>query len=152
MSTPVILNPGEVPAGGFVYRDPQTEFVIKHNNLESLFNMAMRHREANHLAFSAEEFTSVVCASTKGIGCSTGETPSRLSQAKNLARDMGNWAKSGFSMARADVLESRRAICENCEHWGGVKGGPLIKGRCRLCGCRGVKLALATSVCPAGRW
>lgn len=147
-----ILHPTSVPPGGFVFRDPNTDFLIKHNNLENLFNLATRHRAANGLELSVELFTETVCASTKGIGCSDGEMPNLLVQARNLAGEMATWIKSGFEKAPKDILSKRLGICESCQHWGGQRGGSLIKGRCKLCGCYGIKLALATSVCPAGKW
>lgn len=148
-----ILQPDHVPPGGWAFRDPRTDFLIKHNNLENLFNLATRHRMANNLTISIEEFTQVVCASTQGGGCSEGTAlPGLMVQAQNLVSDMVQWAKSGFAMAPDDLLAERVAVCETCEHWGGRRGDSLVKGRCRLCGCNGIKLALATSKCPASKW
>lgn len=44
------------------------------------------------------------------------------------------------------VVERRRAICGACPAW------DAARGRCNRCGCRAVKLELATESCPDGRW
>ena len=46
----------------------------------------------------------------------------------------------------ADVLASRRATCAGCEHH------DHATDRCRMCGCSGLKLELATETCPIGLW
>lgn len=148
----VILSPDVVPPGGWVFKDPNTEFVIKHHNIEALFRMALQHRAANSMELSNELFIETVCQSTRNAACSDGTPPNLLVQAGNFVKEMAVWAASGFGNASDEVLAERRQTCESCEHWGGIRGGSLLKGRCRLCGCTGIKLALATSKCPASKW
>lgn len=60
------------------------------------------------------------------------------------------WAKAGFPIVSGADLAERKGICVECEHWNAGAFGGL--GRCGKCGCSGVKLRLATSRCPAGKW
>ena len=45
-----------------------------------------------------------------------------------------------------EVYSERLEICRACEHY------ELATGRCRKCGCSGLKLELATEKCPIGKW
>lgn len=146
-----ILSPTETPPGGWIYRDPESDFVIKHNNLESLFNMATRHRSANGRELSEQEFLDNVCAHSRA-GCADGNPPGLIAQAQNLIKEVGRWAADGFGFVSDAVLAQRRLICEGCEHWKGERGGSLHQMRCAKCGCRGIKLKLPTSKCPIDRW
>ena len=62
------------------------------------------------------------------------------------------WIAAGCPKTSPDGLVARQAGCQVCPHWdsAGWKG----RGRCRLCGCSGVKLGWATETCPDNppRW
>lgn len=60
------------------------------------------------------------------------------------------WAKAGFPIVSGEDLAERKGICAECEFWNADAFGGL--GKCGKCGCSGVKLRLATSKCPAGKW
>lgn len=56
MSTPTrpkprqkLTNPGTTPPGGFVFKDPQTQFVSRAQRLDRLIHLASEHRKANGL-------------------------------------------------------------------------------------------------------
>lgn len=78
------------------------------------------------------------------------QEPGLVVKAKTLSRAMRVWASSGFQMATDEDAAARKAICEPCEFWQG--GSYLGAGKCKKCGCSGVKLKLATSSCPIGKW
>jgi hypothetical protein len=78
--------------------------------------------------------------------------PSLATQAINATKAIGRVvaaiAKGEPVYVSADEQERRRAICLPCEHNGEKPPGI----RCKLCGCGGLKLALATEACKAGKW
>lgn len=76
--------------------------------------------------------------------------PSLPQKAKNFAGAMIDWAKCGFKLVDDTVLAERKAICIACEFWQG--DGYMGAGKCSKCGCSGVKLKLASSNCPIGKW
>jgi hypothetical protein len=59
-------------------------------------------------------------------------------------------AKGEEVLATDEVLAERKATCLECPQWNprGWGGG----GRCEACGCSGLKLTLAASQCPIGKW
>lgn len=44
-----LTNPGTTPPGGFVFKDPQTQFVSRAQRLDRLIHLASEHRRANGL-------------------------------------------------------------------------------------------------------
>lgn len=68
--------------------------------------------------------------------------PSRFLEA------MAKWRKAGYALAPDQELLHRQEACRGCqdrkELWWGFG--------CRVCGCTGVKLHLATEKCPVGKW
>lgn len=69
----------------------------------------------------------------------------------NFAKAMAIWLSRGLPMRTPAEIQERLAICQKC---------PFLENyHCCLCGCACVetnrvmnKLALATEVCPDGRW
>jgi hypothetical protein len=47
-------------------------------------------------------------------------------------------------VAPSDVIAARVAVCDECPEW--------VGGRCRVCGCGGLKRHLTTERCPLGKW
>lgn len=76
--------------------------------------------------------------------------PPLVDRAVNFAKAMAAWTASGFSLASADVVAVRAKECEGCDQWNPKGYGGL--GECKHCGCSGVKIHLATSSCPLGKW
>ena len=66
--------------------------------------------------------------------------PAARTQAKNLFRSVKGWVKSGCRLAPKAIRQIRQATCNACPFWNG--------SRCSKCGCRQVKLWLATESCP----
>ena len=77
--------------------------------------------------------------------------PSKFEMAKNLAKSVGNIAKSTLSgekvVASGDLALERMNICKACP-WFVSKGK-----RCSKCGCVvPLKTYFAEEKCPVGRW
>lgn len=86
---------------------------------------------------------------TIGSGTSEVSLPSLSDMATNFYESMKKWKSSGFKTVTKEVFEQRKTICNECEHW-----DKKFFGRCKICGCFGVKLHLATEKCPDNppRW
>lgn len=70
--------------------------------------------------------------------------PTGVELIRNFGAAVGRWAAAGFEVTGQDEYARRRVACDACADW--------VGGRCRRCGCTGLKLWLATERCPAGRW
>jgi len=75
---------------------------------------------------------------------------SLASKLTSLSKSLASWASAGFTVVNDAQLAERHSICEACPFW--EKDAFLGTGRCKKCGCSGVKLKLATSKCPIGKW
>lgn len=151
----VPTSPNRVPPGGYCrYKDPDTGLELAHPYLNVLQELAMKHRVANKLQFDPTVFIQTVCASTPGMPCHEADDrrANIVQQVAGFSKSLKDWLKRGMAMASEELLEARLKKCNGCMYWGGSTGGSLISGRCGKCGCRGVKLALATSNCPMGYW
>jgi hypothetical protein len=79
--------------------------------------------------------------------------PGIVTQARNLAGAVGRVAAAVAHgeqiLVETDVFAQRLAICRSCEH-----NGDPVGVHCKLCGCRGAKLMLASEQCPDNppRW
>ena len=78
------------------------------------------------------------------------ETKTFIDKALQAAKATFDWAGAGFPLADETDLSKRKAICDACEHWNA--DAFLGKGKCKVCGCSGVKLNLKTSTCPLLKW
>lgn len=72
--------------------------------------------------------------------------PSIPQMIANFGASMAKWAASGFRTVPQATFERRLATCSTCEQWDGARL------RCRKCGCKQIKLHLATERCPLGKW
>ncbi|HEY8965145.1 MAG TPA: hypothetical protein VIM58_01805 [Candidatus Methylacidiphilales bacterium] len=70
--------------------------------------------------------------------------------ALNLAKASARFAATGFKQVHPATLAARKAVCAACPDW--EAQGYAGLGRCRKCGCSGVKLGWASERCPAGKW
>jgi len=78
-------------------------------------------------------------------------TPPSLPQlAMTAAKALGRFAASGFRKAPEETRLSRQAVCHACPDWDAE--GFAGMGRCRKCGCSGIKLSWASEQCPLGKW
>ncbi len=49
-------------------------------------------------------------------------------------------------LVSAEIRAERQSTCDVCEHY------EPKQARCKICGCGGLKLDLATERCPIGKW
>jgi hypothetical protein len=68
-----------------------------------------------------------------------------MNAAKALGRVVSAVARGEPVYVSTEERNRRRAICSGCEHH------DPAQNRCRKCGCRGLKLDLATEKCPLPR-
>ncbi len=76
--------------------------------------------------------------------------PSLPRLAATAARAIGRFAASGFQKAPEEIRLARQALCHTCPDWDAEGYAGL--GRCRKCGCSGIKLSWASEQCPLGKW
>jgi hypothetical protein len=158
-----VPNPSKVPPGGaYHYVDPETGECFSHPYFGQLRTLATSHRTANGLPIPVnfdEQFEDNVCEHTPTAHCISDEenlSPAKL--AARATRALANWAKSGFKVAQAEMIEERRKICmgdpatgiPTCSYW---YGSSFLTGRCKRCGCSGrAKLLIRRESCPLGKW
>jgi len=58
--------------------------------------------------------------------------------------------KTGFKTIENEEKNNRQSICERCKFW--EKKAYMNLGKCKKCGCSGIKLWMASSKCPLGKW
>lgn len=75
------------------------------------------------------------------------KTPSLTDQIKSLGTAVANWTiKDGLKVVSPEILELRKKLCIECEHWDKEAFGNM--GRCKMCGCSVAKLYIPSSQCP----
>lgn len=157
MSTTIkVLDPSMVPPGGaFVYVQPETGSEFRFHTLEGLVARVILHREANGLPHGnpAAEVEAYVCQHQPGV-CGQQTEAEKVTILDLVARfsvSMVQWMKDGMRVVSPRQFRIRRELCEACRYWKG-EGSQWWLGRCRKCGCSGLKLHLASEVCPINRW
>jgi hypothetical protein len=80
------------------------------------------------------------------------EAASFATKAGRLLREGRAWMRAGLPIADKATRTARLAVCAQCQYYNAA--GNLGLGECKApgCGCTRVKLALATSKCPLGKW
>src|ERR1051326_6138159 len=160
MSAITPIDPTTPPKNGrgyWVSVGPETKAQFQHPYLEQTRRFAENHRLANNLPIGVawrEQFLGNVCLNTPGAACKDASVQTRptLAQlAKSFGTALAKWARDGFSTVPVQTLESRRGTCHDCDFWGG-DGAYFGLGKCRKCGCSGLKLFLPTERCPIGKW
>lgn len=76
--------------------------------------------------------------------------PSVLEKIKNFGGAISRIAEHGLKLVPKNIEMDRMMICDSCHYW--QKNGSLGLGKCKKCGCAGIKLNLATEKCPVGSW
>jgi hypothetical protein len=77
--------------------------------------------------------------------------PSVSSMARSFFESATKFVASGFPRTPIEALQVRVDTCGACEHWDSSGFGGT--GQCKVCGCSTqVKLRMATTECPIGRW
>ena len=81
---------------------------------------------------------------------------SLTAQAATLGRALVRWHRAGYKLASRDLRGLRKATCSACVLPDGLPGyDPAARGglgRCRSCGCTGLKWWLQSERCPLGKW
>lgn len=72
--------------------------------------------------------------------------PPVVYQAVTVVGATARWFAAGRPKRTPEQLAEVRAICSACPHWD--PAGWLGKGRCRKCGCAGIKQEWSTERCP----
>jgi hypothetical protein len=136
----------------FKYLDAKHRTLIKAPSFRRLLNAVRKYIDANNLEIQTEQqVIDNVCGQMPDI-CFDSDTPPLYRKAINLVGETARWIKAGVPVTPKETLDSRLATCEGCKHWGGTRGSSLMSGRCGKCGCSGIKLAMATTKCPIGKW
>lgn len=140
------------PRGGrWTYRHPISGHTFFSPQIPALLDSVRRHEEANGYPITSEKDIEAQLCINHPFSCGDG-SPTILEKASSFASSMVEWAKSGFEVASAEVLQQRLDICQACQYWRGTRGGTLVSGSCRKCGCNGVKLGMASEHCVIGKW
>lgn len=140
------------PGGFFKYRDHIHSVLLKEPSWRRLLATLAKYYTANKWSMPSEqEIIDNVCGQQPGI-CFDSEAPAYWKQAVNVVSALGEWASKGLPVTPKETLDKRLSICQACNYWGGVSGGSLMQGKCGKCGCSGLKLAMATTKCPIGKW
>lgn len=77
-------------------------------------------------------------------------SPGLAQTALNAVKASARFAASGFQKASQPTYLARQALCRACPEWDDTGHAGL--GRCRKCGCSGIKLTWASERCPLGKW
>ena len=77
-------------------------------------------------------------------------TPALPALAGTAVRALTRFAASGFRKASDSTLLARQSLCRTCPEW--EHEGYAGLGRCRKCGCSGIKLTWASEQCPLDKW
>lgn len=76
--------------------------------------------------------------------------PSLFAMARGLAKSTAKHLADGAKNVSKETHEKRLAICSACPSW--EPGRFMGLGRCKQCGCSGIKLQWRTAVCPLAKW
>lgn len=140
------------PRGGlWLYEHPVSGTKFSSPNLGAIKYSIWKHEEANGYPTTSEAEIEHRLCENHPASCGQ-DSPKLLARAANFVSDMAQWARQGFPLASEEVVQQRLDLCQACEHWKGLRGGSLLHSACGKCGCNGVKLALATTECPLGKW
>lgn len=139
------------PNGGgyWIYRNPENGFVVSHPYYGEVKKRAKIHRRDNNFPIGLEfddQFDENICANAADGNCFDFIPPTLGEKMASLGKALMNAARSGFKTVTQEVLLERKAICQNCEYYGG-SSSPL-KVACKRCGCFGLKVHLLSSHCP----
>ena len=106
--------------------------------------------DAAYTALAEKYRMARVPAGDLGVAATKTPRPGLGKMALTLAKASARFAASGFRQVRGETLTARKAVCGACPDWDPTGYAGL--GRCRKCGCSGVKLSWASERCPLGKW
>jgi hypothetical protein len=139
------------PYGGlWVWKCPETGFIIRHGNYPGIRNAVKTYLRANNYPIGSnfdEALDENLCANAAPQTCEDFVPPTFLEKMSSLAQALYHAAKSWREpVVTAELLQERRDICAGCSFYGGSKS--LLKVACVKCGCTGLALYLPTKHCP----
>jgi hypothetical protein len=74
----------------------------------------------------------------------------RVSPALSFVRAVAAWVRGGCKIAPEILRLNRLSVCKRCEWWDAPAFYGL--GKCKRCGCSGLKLRMKEEKCPLGKW
>jgi hypothetical protein len=147
----IVKHEHKTPPGGWRYIVEETGTNLRGTSLDSLVGLVKSHCIANGLPFtphSKQVITNSICNANPDFCLDA--NPSAFTLAARFGAAMMSWAASGFKVCSQDEYQDRHDTCEACEYWNGSSA--FGYGRCKKCGCTGLKLFLRTEKCPANKW
>ena len=70
--------------------------------------------------------------------------PTLVELVLGFSKAMAKWVASGRPVVSREILRDRLKACRGCEFW----AKRSLFAKCRKCGCRKLKLWMATEQCP----
>lgn len=140
--------------GLWIWKHPETGFVVRHSNYAGCRIEVKRFLRANNYPIGGnfeEEFEENLCANGAPNLCEEFIPPTLLEKMSAFAQALYRAGKQWREpMVTADVLQERRDICEACNFYGGSTS--ILRVACQKCGCTSLKQFLTSSRCPIGKW
>lgn len=137
--------------GYWIWKCPETGFVIRHSNFIGCKNEVKKYLRLNNYPIGGnfdEDFEQNLCANGNPNLCEEFVPPTLLQKMSTLAQALYHLRKQWREpLVTAEILQTRQETCKKCNFYGGSTS--LFKVACQKCGCAGLKLALTTSRCPA---
>jgi len=142
--------------------DPITKVYIEGNSYKTLRGKFIEHRKSNNLDQNIDqEIHNQICSHEDPSFCQEWPTSGAYApqaqievtiteMVSNFTQSMKTWIGSGMPITTEDKFKNRLNTCRNCEYWD--EKAYLGKGKCKKCGCSGLKLHLDTSKCPINKW
>lgn len=158
------INSSETPPGGWRYLiNPETGYMVYGGSLDSVINACRQYLGNNGKPIPRDLDQQILRwmddeiqkdANKRGLPpvqfLHEEEPPSLLKKAFTFAYESARWVANGAQRLNQQQLEARLDICKTCSYWRGSPGFGL--GSCGKCGCKGLKLYMATTSCPIGKW
>lgn len=142
--------------GMWVWKHPETGYVIRHSNFKGCRDQVKIFLRANNYPIGSnfdQEFEENLCANGAPNLCEDFVPPTLLEKMSTFAQALYRAGKQWRQpLVDAEELQRRRNICAECSYYGGSTN--LLKVACQKCGCSGIKLALASQHCVLNppRW
>lgn len=136
--------------GAWIWKHPETGHVIRHSNFKGCRDQVKIFLRANNYPIGSnfdQEFEENLCANGAPNLCEELIPPTLLEKMTSLGRALYQAGKQWREpLVTPEVLEQRKAICAECNYFGGSSG--LLRVACQKCGCSRLALHLASKICP----
>jgi hypothetical protein len=149
-----VLNTSKGPPGGkWIYVCPEDGEHITAQSFIVIKQRALNYRKINNYPVGSnwdDDFEQNLCEHMHLSVCTDWSPPTLGQKLENLKQSLLNYARSGFTVTDSDKVKARLDICMDCNYYSGQRG--TLKIMCKKCGCTGLKLFMASSVCPDKKW